>query len=148
MTKYLLYSLAIMSGLVMQYILASASHLLGSIPEAGLALANVTLVLPIWAHLLLMTSLLWWGYLEELIFRGWLWRRISNRLGENIAWAGTSISFAAVHLLLSLHEAILLLPLSIVLGAWRKAYGPKLGVMLCVCCHVAFSMSGILISLF
>ena len=138
---------ALLAGALLQLVLSFAAHYAQATPEAGKAVAGITLVLPWWAHAVLIGSILWWAYLEEVFFRGWLWRQCEYRWGPQVAWPLTSLLFSGAHAILSWQEAVLLLPFSLVLGKWRHAYGPEEGLTLSAYCHVAFNSVGILTSI-
>lgn len=59
--------------------------------------------------------------LEELVFRGWLWKALQWKLTPYWAWIATSLLFAAIHME-PLH-VLGLLPLSFFLGWLRMRTG-------------------------
>jgi membrane protease YdiL (CAAX protease family) len=56
--------------------------------------------------------------LEEVIFRGIVWRAIEKMTSTNVAWAVTSVLFAAAHA--DIIHIIAVLPLGILFGYLRK----------------------------
>lgn len=139
--------LAISTGFLAQVVLAHLYSYLKTLPHASEALSSVSLTLPIWGHALIIISLLWWAYIEEIFFRSFLWRKIEAKTSTNTAWVLTSLIFAAAHITLSINEVITLIPAAFLFGWWRKKYGPIQGVYLSSYCHIAFNILGILISI-
>ena len=68
--------------------------------------------------------------LEELVFRGWLWKLIGWKLSPYWTWTIVSIIFAVVHM--EPVHVLGLLPFSFFVG-WLRLKTGKLGPSIVVC---------------
>jgi membrane protease YdiL (CAAX protease family) len=75
---------------------------------------------------------------EEIIFRGILWRVSEKLISSNFAWAATSILFALAHL--DLIHIIAVFPLGVLFGYLRKRTNSIVAPMLAHALHNTISI--------
>ena len=129
-----LYVTAAITGAGMQILLAGLMASIGAVSQGGEALAELG-AQPWWVHAVVITILMVWACLEELFFRGLLWRYLPA------PEVTTSLLFATAHIMVSPVDAYFLLPFGFLLGFWRRA-----GLWASIACHLAFNSVGIALS--
>jgi len=132
--------LAIMSGIIIQFLLITVAAYFQLSPEGGASLNLLTAQW--WIHAVILSFLLLWTIFEEWLFRGLLWKLFAY-LGDYAALISVSVLFALAHFTLGPIDVLLLLPFSFILGLWRLKAGLKASML----CHLAFNIAGISISI-